>query len=107
MNYFIDLNEIPVKELAPGIKAEVIQTENLTIGYSSLKTGSLIPLHYHPEEATDILLEGELEMRVGDRVEIIKPGMIIHVPSNTPHTAKALTDCRVVSVFYPRREIKK
>ncbi|MEO8405157.1 MAG: cupin domain-containing protein [Chitinophagaceae bacterium] len=107
MNYFIELGKIPLKEITPGIKAEILQTQNLTIGYSFLKMGSVIPRHHHPEEAIDIMIEGELEMSVGDKTEIIRPGMMILVPSDIPHEAKALTDCRVVSVFYPRREIRR
>jgi quercetin dioxygenase-like cupin family protein len=50
------------------------------------------------------MLEGKLEMQIGNETVILEPGMIQVIPSNTPHGAIAHTDCVLVDVFNPVRE---
>lgn len=105
MAYFIELAELNGKPALPGATVDFIQTQNLTIGYSELKAGAEIPLHQHLQEATDIVLEGVLEMQIGETVDVLKWGMISLVPSNMPHRARAITDCKVVTVLHPQRDV--
>jgi quercetin dioxygenase-like cupin family protein len=105
MNYFISLDKLPLQELIKGGFVGSIQTENLTIAYTDMKAGVEIPLHHHTEEAVDIILEGELEMQVGETTQVLKHGMISSVPSNTQHRARAITGCKVVTIFYPQRKM--
>jgi hypothetical protein len=30
--------------------------------------------------------------------------MVARVPGNVPHSARAISDCRVINIFYPVRE---
>jgi quercetin dioxygenase-like cupin family protein len=103
MENFIELSAIPLQELIKGGFVGSLQTANLTIAYTRLDAGAAIPLHQHPEEAVDILLDGILEMQVGEKSGTLERGMISIVPSGIPHQAKAITDCRVVTIFYPKR----
>lgn len=105
MKHFIVLNQLKTEELLKNAFAAFLQTENLTIGYTYMKAGGAVPLHHHPEEAIDIVLEGEVEMQIGDTTETLKSGIITSVPSNVPHKAVALTDCKVVTIFYPKRSV--
>ena len=107
MNYFIDLNSLKVMDKLPGATAAYFQTAHSTIAYTEMHAGTLIPLHNHVNEAVDIILEGELEMQIGETISILKTGMMGFVPSNVKHSAKALTDCKVVTVLHPQREIKE
>jgi quercetin dioxygenase-like cupin family protein len=107
MKYFIEPDQLQHKEMLKGITAAFLQTENLTMGFSNMKAGSEVPLHQHIEEAIDIVLEGQLEMQIGDTKAVLQPGVISCVPSNIPHRAIALTDCKVVTVFYPKRNLGK
>ncbi len=104
MDHFILLNKLEALEAITGAFLSSIQTENLTVAYTDMQAGVEIPLHHHVEEAIDIVLEGELEMQIGKAVDMLKHGMISLVPSNVPHRAKAITDCKVVTIFYPRRD---
>jgi quercetin dioxygenase-like cupin family protein len=103
MNHFITLNELNMQEAMKNAWLGSVQTENMTVAYTDMKAGVEIPLHQHPEEAVDIMLEGKLEMQIGEVSSILIAGMISIVPSNIPHRAKAISDCRVVTVFYPKR----
>lgn len=105
MKHFISLNNLPLKEIIKGGFVSSLQTENLTLSYTHLKAGTEIPLHQHPEEAVDILLTGLLEMEIGDGTDTLSTGMMSIVPGNIPHRAKAITDCKVLTVFFPQRDI--
>ena len=105
MNHFIELKKLPALEALNGAFLGSVNTENLTIAYTDMKAGAEVPLHHHPEEAMDIILEGILEMQVGEQTDTLTHGMISIVPSNIPHRAKATTDCRVVTIFYPKRNM--
>jgi len=105
MKQFITLTNMPLKEVLKGAFISSLQTENLTISYSYLKAGTEIPMHQHPEEAVDILLNGLLEMEIGSSTNSMTTGMISIVPGNIPHRAKAITDCKVLTVFFPQRDI--
>jgi quercetin dioxygenase-like cupin family protein len=105
MNHFIILNQLETLEVMQGAFLASVQTENLTVAYTDMKAGVEIPLHHHSEEAVDIILEGILEMQIGEKSDTLSPGMISIVPSNIMHRAKAITDCKVVTIFYPQRKI--
>jgi quercetin dioxygenase-like cupin family protein len=81
-----------------------ISTENITVAFNILKAGAEVPLHEHLHETIDHIQEGVLEMRVGNETVFLKAGMVAKVPSHVPHSARAITDCRVINIFYPVRE---
>jgi quercetin dioxygenase-like cupin family protein len=105
MNHFIVLNKLDALEAMQNAFLSSVQTENLTVAYTDMKAGVEIPLHHHLEEAVDIILEGILEMQIGEKSDTLSPGMISIVPSNIMHQAKAITDCKVVTIFYPKRQM--
>ena len=105
MEHFINLKQLVAVEAIKGGLLSLVQTENLTVAYTNMKAGAEIPMHQHPEEAIDIIMEGTLEMKIGERTGTLTSGMISIVPSQLPHSAKATTDCKVVTVFYPKRNM--
>jgi quercetin dioxygenase-like cupin family protein len=105
MDHLIFLDKLAAVEALKGAWLSSIQTEHFTVAYTNMKTGVEIPLHHHPEEAIDIVLEGELEMQIGNTKGNLTKDMISIVPSNVPHRAMAITDCKVVTIFYPKRNM--
>lgn len=103
MKHFIEFKNLSVTEALKGALLGSVNTENLTIAYTDMKPGVEIPLHQHPEEAVDMILEGILEMEVGEKKGTLTHGMMSVVPSNVPHKAKAVTHCKVVTISYPKR----
>lgn len=104
INYSHDRSDIPEIEIFPGFYAKFIHTDQLTIAFVRIKKGSQLPEHFHIHEQVTTGLEGELEMTVGGQQLICKAGVSVSIPSNTPHSAVALSDCLVMDVFSPPRE---
>ena len=104
MHSFLRLNDIEEKELFPGFFAKLIHTEGVSIAHLRIVAGSELPEHFHPHEQITNVLEGELEMTVGGEKKINRAGEVVVIPSNVPHSGKAITDCLVIDVFRPARD---
>jgi quercetin dioxygenase-like cupin family protein len=76
----------------------------MSFGYVELKAGSNIPTHQHVHEQITYIMEGELDMVIGGQPCLLTSGMYYVIPSNTPHSAIAKTDCKVIDAFSPVRE---
>ena len=98
------ISEIPVKELAKGIRGRYFHTNSTTIGFVDIDKGAILPAHSHVHEQTTQITEGKLEMTIGGVTQILEPGVITLIPSNVVHSARALTNCKVVDIFSPIRE---
>ena len=46
----IDWNDVPVNELAPGVRIRAPYGENLMISLLEMDEGAVVPLHHHPHE---------------------------------------------------------
>ena len=98
------LKDIPPKELAPGITGYYAHGDKSTFGYVELKKGSSVPAHHHINEQITYILEGQLDMIIGGAAISLSSGMYHVIPSGMPHSAMAITDCKVIDVFGPVRE---
>jgi quercetin dioxygenase-like cupin family protein len=99
-----NLNDIPYRELASGIMAKLVHGKKSTLSIVDIKQGSILPRHKHKHEQITFIVEGELEMMIGKKEYLLSAGTVHVIPSNEPHSAIALTDCRVIDVFSPVRE---
>ena len=61
---FISLQKLPSKELLPGFDGKFIHTENMSLGYQNIWSGSILPEHSHLHEQVTHVLEGQLEMTI-------------------------------------------
>lgn len=98
------IENIYPKELVPGITGHYVHGANITFGYINIESGSNLPAHYHVHEQITYILEGQLDMTIGEKFCSLKAGMYYIIPSNTTHSAIAITDCKVIDVFNPVRE---
>ena len=98
------IKNIKPKELVPGITGYYAHGDSMTFGYIELKSGSNIPMHQHIHEQITYIIEGELDMIIGEKSCLLTTGMYYVIQSDTPHAAKAKTDCKVIDAFYPVRE---
>ena len=98
------LKDIAAIELFPGFRAQIIHTDKVTIAHVEIKGGSLLPEHSHVHEQTIQLMSGTFEFTIGGETKVFDKPTVIVVPSNVPHTGKAITDCKIIDVFCPVRE---
>jgi quercetin dioxygenase-like cupin family protein len=105
MKVFFQLSELP-KLVVPDKRFNVhfINTDNITVAFNELKAGAEVPLHTHVHETIDYIQEGTLQMTIGEERVEMPAGAVARVPSNIPHSAKAVTDCKVINIFYPARQ---
>lgn len=100
----IELATIPPKMLIDGYLARFIHTENMTFSFVDVQEGKSLPEHSHTNEQVSIMLEGEFELTLEGEPILFGPGSVIVIPSNAKHSGMAITDCKLLDVFYPVRE---
>jgi unsaturated pyranuronate lyase len=98
------IKKITPKELSTGLKGYYAHGDNMTFGYVEILKGSGIAMHRHIHEQITYIIEGELEMTIGGEVFLLSAGMYHIIPSDTPHSAIAKTNCKLIDVFNPVRE---
>jgi quercetin dioxygenase-like cupin family protein len=101
---FENLDELRNVEPFPGFMAKFLHSENMSVASWQITAGSPFPEHSHPHEQIMIVSEGEFELTVAGDVAVLRPGIVAVIPSDAKHSGQALTDCKVIDVFYPVRE---
>lgn len=100
----MNLNKLPSKELMPGYHGKMVHGNQLTWAFWTVEKGAVVPEHQHPHEQIMHVVEGDFEFTLDGETKICKPGDIVHIPSNLPHSGKAITPCKLMDVFSPVRE---
>lgn len=96
--------QIPAFEITKGFKAKFVHTDSMTLAMVEVEEGALLPLHHHVHEQITTILEGKFEMQMSGETHLLEPGSTFTIPSNEPHSGRALTGCRILDVFSPVRE---
>ena len=102
--YFLNLTDLKEIEPVAGFKARFVHTDHVTMAYWTVTAGATLPQHAHPHEQIASVIEGEFEMTIGGETKVLASGQVAVIPGNVPHSARALTACRIVDAFYPVRE---
>ena len=100
----IPVQDLPVKEFSPGFSGRFIHGEQSTLAFWEIKKGSVLKEHAHLHEQITYILEGEIEMMIGGEKFLFTAGTTHVIPSGIPHSAVAVTDCRVIDSFSPARD---
>ena len=101
---FVNTDDLEIKEPLPGWSGRFFHSEHLTFGYYETVAGAALHEHEHPNEEIWQVIEGELEVSIGGRVERAGPGCVAIIPPNTLHWVKVVTSGRVIVTDYPRRD---
>ena len=105
MKNVFHLSELPTLDVPNDLfDVGFIHTDNITVAFNDLKAGAIVPEHEHVHETIDFVMEGTLEMVIAGEVHVMNAGTVARVPSNVRHGARAITPCRVINIFYPKRE---
>ncbi len=102
---FIDWNDHRVNQLGPGVRIRTPHGERIMISLVEIDAGAVVPPHAHPHEQAGIVLEGEMELTIGEERRILKKGEAYIIPGGTEHSARSAGGpCRALDIFSPIRE---
>ncbi|WP_394970272.1 cupin domain-containing protein [uncultured Croceitalea sp.] len=101
MEYTLD--EIEVQEIMPGYRGKLVHSETMSWVFWDVEKDAEVPMHHHIHEQIMHVVSGDFEFTLNGKTKIYKPGSIVVIPSNIPHSGKALTACKLMDVFSPAR----
>jgi quercetin dioxygenase-like cupin family protein len=100
----IEWDKIGEKTVIPGFHGKFAHSANMTFVLWRIDKGAVLPEHSHVHEQVVHVYKGQLEVTVGGETTVLRGGSMGIIPSNVVHSGRALSDCRVMDAFYPRRE---
>ena len=101
---FVDFKNLVMKEPVPGCRAVFVHSENMTVAYWEIEKGAVMPEHSHPHEQVASVVQGRFELTVAGEPRILDRDSAAIIPSDAPHSGRAITKCRVIDAFHPARE---
>jgi quercetin dioxygenase-like cupin family protein len=101
---FIDTSDLEVIERLPGWRGRYFHSPSMTFAHYEFLKGASIHQHFHPQEEVYEVIEGELEITIDGKMQVLRAGIVGIVPANAPHSVRALTDGRAIIVDYPSRQ---
>jgi quercetin dioxygenase-like cupin family protein len=105
MSYFKDVNSRNFFELAPGANAQTFWGDKMLMSIVTIDPNSTVPNHTHPHEQAGMLIEGSLNMTIGNESKLLLPGDIYIIPGEIEHYAKSSDiGAKVLDIFSPVRE---
>lgn len=99
----MNLSEIPSKEIMPGYHGKLVHSESMTWVFWDVEEGATVPEHHHINEQIMHVVEGQFEFTLGGKTATYQSGDVVIIPSNVPHSGKALTPCKLMDIFNPVR----
>ena len=67
------------------VLADASQTGSYEVFEQHGPEGAGPPPHTHAWDEAYFMLEGEMDVLLGDRMVVLKPGAFVHIPGGTPH----------------------
>lgn len=85
---FWDLKTLKLEEFRPGIWSKLETGSNLTMAVMEISLDKEGAAHNHPFDQCGIVLEGEIEMSVGEEKKVLRPMETYFIPAGTKHNWK-------------------
>jgi quercetin dioxygenase-like cupin family protein len=85
---FWDLNTLKLDEFRPGIRSKVENGLNLTMAVMEIAAGKEGTTHSHSFDQCGCVVEGEIEISMGDEKRLLKPREVYFIPAGTTHNWK-------------------
>jgi quercetin dioxygenase-like cupin family protein len=101
----IKVSQVEPVEMVPGVwRRTLTYGEQVMIVHFILEEGAVVPPHSHPNEQVGYVVEGEMEMTIGDEILRLQAGDSYLAPANVEHSAQAVQRTVVLDAFAPPRE---
>jgi quercetin dioxygenase-like cupin family protein len=103
---FHQWNNIPKEQMNPQLARRFVTGERVMVAQMFLAKGCSVPKHAHDNEQVTMVMQGALTLRLGDDEKVthtVRPGEVLVIPPNLPHSAVADEDSMALDVFGPPR----
>jgi quercetin dioxygenase-like cupin family protein len=98
-------DDLPRFSPISGLTMQTLTGGQLMANWVTIEPRRIVPRHQHPHEQLGVMLEGALELTIGDETRFLRPGDAYTIPPNLPHSAATREEgCVVLDVFTPPRE---
>jgi len=97
-------NEMAMDQLSPTIGRKMITGDRTMMARVYLTKGAFVPEHHHDNEQITFIVSGALEFKINGETIVLRTGQVMVIPSNMPHSARALEDTDDMDVFTPPRQ---
>ncbi len=97
-------NDIPLQEVAPGVKRRYLTADRVTIARFDLSAGALVPAHAHEHEQVSYVVRGALRVFINGEETVVRTGQALQIPSWAEHRVEVIEDTEVIDVFSPVRQ---
>ena len=97
-------NDIPEKQLAPGVRRKFVTADRVTIARFSLSRDAVVPVHSHEHEQVSYVVSGVLRFEVDGKAMTVEAGQALQIPTVAKHGVTAVEDTEVIDVFSPVRQ---
>lgn len=102
---FFEIAGLPGFSPLEGIQMNVLTGARMMANWVRIEPGAEVPDHAHPHEQLGLVLEGEIEMTIGDETRTVGSGSAYVVPGGVRHAGVGgPAGCLVLDVFSPPRE---
>ncbi len=85
---FWDLKTLKLEEFRPGIFSKVEAGSNLVMAIMEINPMKEGVEHSHPFDQCGIIVEGEIEMSIGEEKRLLKPMETYFIPARISHNWK-------------------
>ncbi|MGH2562301.1 MAG: cupin domain-containing protein [Thermomicrobiales bacterium] len=88
-----------------GLFMQAMTGGRMIVNWVTIEPNQVVPRHQHPHEQAGVMLEGMLDLTIGDETRTLRPGDAYAIPPHLPHNAATGAEgCVVLDVFSPPRE---
>lgn len=87
---FWDLRTLNLGEFRPGILSRIESGRNLTMAVMEIAPDKEGTAHDHPSDQCGVVLEGEIEISIGEEKRLLHPRDIYFIPAGTNHSWRTL-----------------
>ena len=100
----VDWQELQEYKVMEGLFGKFFHSKTMTVVQWRFESGASLPNHTHVHEQITMIIEGTLELTIGDTIKTLTAGDIISIPSEISHGGRAKEKTLALDMFHPVRE---
>lgn len=94
------ITDLPEADISfEGIKGWIAQREGHQIVFFEMEPLRRVPEHSHDTPQWGIVVDGRMELNIGEKTMVCEKDHEYFVPAHTKHSARFLSKCRAVDFF--------